>query len=519
MKKRLEADLVSIAHRILQLKNKSDVNQLFLETQKLYEKLSVLRFVNEHYGATKPTITHAKIEKEIEDLYDKSADLPIATIIKMAGFVPIAVVPAEGTIIELGASKEISAEEVFVQKPAATAKPNENEVSAQDEELTAEDVDDLGEFAADIVEQPLKDIEVLEEEAFTIEIETEEIPRELYNEAAKGKIADKETHGEELATEDVTGLGDFAADIAEQPLEDIEASEEGVFTIKIETEEIPQKIHNDAAEGKIVDKETHGEEFAKDDVTDLGDFAADIAEQPLENIEASEEEVATIEIETKKIPQEFHNEVTEGKIVNKEEVTTADANDLGDFDADNAKQPLEDIEPSARETEEVTVPTFNSAFELTQETGIEIPKKLQIIQISFEDLLGGPYSEPDFVKVDEIEALPPETLFEAVEKIEKKKTPPAYAPPKITESKTVSLNDKFSKGIDIDLNDRIAFVKHLFGNSSEDYNRVLNQLITFDNFYETRSFIEEMVKPDYNNWKGKDDYAERFMDIIEKKFL
>jgi hypothetical protein len=35
------------------------------------------------------------------------------------------------------------------------------------------------------------------------------------------------------------------------------------------------------------------------------------------------------------------------------------------------------------------------------------------------------------------------------------------------------MNDKFSKGIDIDLNDRIAFVKHL-GNSSEDYNRKLN---------------------------------------------
>ena len=38
MKKRLEADLISIAHRILQLKNKSDINQLYLETQKLYEK-------------------------------------------------------------------------------------------------------------------------------------------------------------------------------------------------------------------------------------------------------------------------------------------------------------------------------------------------------------------------------------------------------------------------------------------------------------------------------------------------
>jgi hypothetical protein len=56
--------------------NKSDVNQLFWKP-KLYEKLSVLRFVNEHYGTTKPTITHAEIE-EIEDLYDKSSDLPIA---------------------------------------------------------------------------------------------------------------------------------------------------------------------------------------------------------------------------------------------------------------------------------------------------------------------------------------------------------------------------------------------------------------------------------------------------------
>jgi hypothetical protein len=78
------------------------------------------------------------------------------------------------------------------------------------------------------------------------------------------------------------------------------------------------------------------------------------------------------------------------------------------------------------------------------------------------------------------------------------------------------LNDKFSKGIDIDLNDRIAFVKHLFGNSSEDYNRVLN-LITFDNFYETRNFIDEMVKPTIII--GKEKMIERFMDIIEKKFL
>jgi len=46
----LEADLISIAHRILKLKNKSELVQLHQETQKLYEKLSVLRFVEENFA-------------------------------------------------------------------------------------------------------------------------------------------------------------------------------------------------------------------------------------------------------------------------------------------------------------------------------------------------------------------------------------------------------------------------------------------------------------------------------------
>lgn len=370
MKKRLEADLVSIAHRILKLKNKSDINQLFLETQKLYEKLSVLRFIDEQYGTVRPTIGHAEIEKEIEAFYDKSDELPVETMIEMTEFVPVEEVPeeeeveTEEVIFEYAPIEEIPAEEANIEEPIATEEPIEDKSNTEEEEeeLTAEDVNDLGDFAADIAEQPVEDIEAIEEEALSDEMETED------------------------------------------------------------TEE-----------------------------------------------EETEEEI------------------------------------------------VENEEPA---TEKEPVAHFKAAFELTEETEVETPKKEQTMQISFEDLLGGHYSEPDFVKVDEIEALPPETVFEAVEKTEEKETPPPTKPvEKNAESKTVSLNDKFSKGIDIDLNDRIAFVKHLFGNSNEDYNRVLSQLITFDNFYETRNFIEEMVKPDYNNWTGKDDYAERFMDIIEKKFL
>ncbi|MGK4566392.1 hypothetical protein [Flavobacterium sp. 3HN19-14] len=81
MKKKLEAELVSIAHRILQLKNKSDLLQLHKEAQNLYEKLSLLKFVEENFADAKPTIGYAEIEAQIETTFDKedkteTADVP-----------------------------------------------------------------------------------------------------------------------------------------------------------------------------------------------------------------------------------------------------------------------------------------------------------------------------------------------------------------------------------------------------------------------------------------------------------
>ncbi|MGO4817405.1 hypothetical protein [Flavobacterium sp. W22_SRS_FP1] len=352
MKKKLEADLISIAHRILKIKNKSDVNQLFFETQKLYEKLSVLRFIEENYGLIKPTIGHAEMQKEIEDFYDRTEELPAETVIEM------------------------TESKVF---PEVAEEQTHNETHPVDEDEAPESLD--------------------HEEAPAAEIVTE---------------ADSSVDEEKEAPENE---------------EDEEVVEE---------------------------------------------FQADIQELQLEPEESNHEETS---------PEETG----------------------------------ENLFP-----EEETPPPFKAAFELTEDSETEITKLAETVQISFSDLLGGNYSEPHFVKVDDIEALPPITLFKAVHDIpesEKAQINTEINPPEIEQAKNVSLNDKLSKGIDIDLNDRIAFVKHLFGNSNEDYNRVLNQLITFDNFYETKNFIEEMVKPDYNDWKGKDDYAERFMDIIEKKFL
>ncbi len=339
MKKKLEADLISIAHRILQLKNKSDINQLYFETQKLYEKLTVLRFVEENFGDVKPTIGVTAMTETLADVFEK-LDSP--------------------TDFETVAIK------------------NENTI-------TVEPTEDL-----------VPELEVNQD-----------------------------------APEEVTPI----------------------------LEETEQEL---AVDGQVVEV------------------------APEETDTDPEEEII------QEIP------VPESSTDLKVEV----------------EQPEADAE-------------FKPAFVLSQELDStpEVSKKTvaEPIQISFKDLLGGDYHDTLFVKKQAVENSTPNKEIEIIEEDSAEQEIAAelvdVSTNDVQVAKAVSLNDKLAKGINIDLNDRLAFIKHLFGNSSEDYNRVLSQLNSFNTFYETRDFVLEMVKPDYNNWQGKQDYEDRFMDIIEKKFL
>jgi len=81
-----------------------------------------------------------------------------------------------------------------------------------------------------------------------------------------------------------------------------------------------------------------------------------------------------------------------------------------------------------------------------------------------------------------------------------------------------SLNDVLvHKNLQIGLNDRIAFVKHLFDGSQEDFNRVVSQLNSFKSEKEAIKFVTKMVKSDYD-WSGKEEYEERFITLITRKF-
>jgi hypothetical protein len=315
MKKRLEAELISIAHRVLKLKNKSEIDQLYHETQKLYEALSVLKFYGDNYEQVKSDISNEDIEEKIESFVENN------------------------TVV---ATTKVVVEETV-------------EVEEQKEEIVAE------------VE------EVVEQEIVT---------------------ASEETEVQEEAVE-----------------------EEPVIVGEITLEE---------------------EEEIKEEVP-VGEAKSDLDFEPIFEL-AAETPVETAEIE----------------------------------------------EPKAEE-----------------------PKK-EAQQISFEDLLGQNYTEPVFVKPNDV-TLPTskKEVFEKSDDIIVDRF----------EGKTPSLNDKLSKTINIGLNDRMGFVKFLFADSNEDYNRVLSQLNTFSTFREAKDFIDEIIKPDYNNWVGVDDYADRFIELVEKKFL
>ena len=91
MHKRLETDLISLAHSILQMKNKGDVFALKEKSRVIYEKLSLLAFVEEYVNTT-PDQT--KNKKEILSKVVKALELKD---LKVADEAPVSDIEQEVT--------------------------------------------------------------------------------------------------------------------------------------------------------------------------------------------------------------------------------------------------------------------------------------------------------------------------------------------------------------------------------------------------------------------------------------
>ena len=269
---------------------------------------------------------------------------------------------------------------------------------------------------------------------------------------------------------------------------------------------VKNEISEEVLETKLEGKPTEG-------------FNAPIQDKVVETAEEVKVEVAP------EVEETIAEPITEEKVVIAELIVEDDEEEEEVLMTPMEEEPIEEeiIEEEPVADSEVSEPKA------------EEPAK----QISFEDLLVHDYKELDFVKVEDIPAeveKVSETIFEAVTPVEEvkeeiKPEPVVAETTKVLEEevkatfekvsqepKISSLNDRLNKTISFGLNDRIGFEKKLFGGSSDDFNRVISQLNTFDSFEEAKSFVLDFVKPDYNNWEGNEEFEARFMEIVEKKF-
>jgi hypothetical protein len=330
MKKKLEAELISIAHRVLQLKNKSDVEILFQETQKLYEKLAVMRFVENQFGDAKPTIGQMDW-----DAYFEAAE-----------------------------------ENTDVVSPKKTAKKSKTPL-----DLKQENPEIIAAFVAES-----------EKEEDSDAFEKTEAATQVMQEVDLEESAAESTEVEEIVFEAVT---------ENQP--------------EINNEE-PEST---TAPAQISFEDLLGANYAEPEF---------VKPHPIED------------------------------------------------EAEAESEPIDEAEETALE-----VPLFS----LDEEPEL-------VLELPVED------------QTEKAEVITP--LFDL-----------ASDEPKIA-------TETPAKGFVIGLNDRVGFIHQLFDGSPEDYNRVLSQLMTYHTFEEAEDFIRSMIKPDYNNWDGKSEYEERFMDVVARKF-
>ena len=167
--------------------------------------------------------------------------------------------------------------------------------------------------------------------------------------------------------------------------------------------------------------------------------------------------------------------------------------------------------------------------DLSQELDLKFDKRIDFIKKDDEEIM-----EEDFQKTDSQDLLDlnnsvkdivketPEKTSHEVQMDELTTQDLSFEPKEkvSTQKETIKerLNDKFSKGLQIDINDRLAFIKHLFNKRPNEYQRAISQISTLQSWNQAKVFILEMVKPDYDNWKGKESYEERFLKIIENNF-
>tara|TARA_R110002073_G_scaffold258681_1_gene421689 strand:- start:39966 stop:40808 length:843 start_codon:yes stop_codon:yes gene_type:complete len=246
MHKKLEADLTSLAHSILQMKNKEDVFVLQKKAHEVYEKLSVLAYVEEYINNT-PNPEHTK-----EELLEKIESINIEEV-KEESEVVDEVIDQKIDEVKVKSDEAHDVVKHDLEEEESVVEDKVDEVEGVIEESKEEEPSEEPEIILEVVEEEVQKVkadEAQEEELFTSEPEKEEkemptLEEELQDTIAVDVVADlfenapKKSLNDKLQGDIQIGLNDriaFVKNLFDGSQEDFNRVVSQLNTLKTEKE-------------------------------------------------------------------------------------------------------------------------------------------------------------------------------------------------------------------------------------------------------------------------------------------
>lgn len=247
----------------------------------------------------------------------------------------------------------------------------------------------------------------------------------------------------------------------------------------------------------------------------------------------SEEPGSPVKEQTERIPSIFDTEMLEDEILieeNEEQFVVSNAAiEQGEMltETSNVESILSEIKHDFPSEEKETILAEVHDRRKIVEIDKPLPeteKEKPASDESFEDL--DAYQQEKKIKLANIKGLKAvQTLFDddpLEREIPKEKPAPEVKEETGSILKTnIPTNfmeaDKVKPEFRLDLNDRIAFSKMLFGGSQSDLNETVSRLNGFRNLEEAKEYLSDLYYE--RKWSKVDEYAQRLWILVENKFL
>ena len=292
----------------------------------------------------------------------------------------------------------------------------------------------------------------------------------------------------------------FVNDIVEDEIEiEDDFDEEEELINEAHEEEIPEAVEDQLVDD-IIDEEIilhhHDLEVEEDvDVEILNHVEDNVDDISVEIIEETVEEIQIPEFEKPKEVDDMFAFAMDNSDKSNSEISAQQVEKLEEVSPIIVQEVASEVE--------IVTPTQEFKTEIKIEEPIQEPTEEKIsLQEKAEQTSDKKFKLSNIKGMKAIHSLFDDEMFDA---------PVQAAPITATPSTTHSKND-----FKLDLNDKIAFTKTLFGGSQTDLNDAMRIINDCGNLEEAKEYLSDLYYD--RNWSKVDDYAQRLWTLVENKF-